>query len=65
MKGMSGQYANELVSLTILALMIIALIAGQTGVSAASTAQADAVADAPVLAARINVVIDATSARVD
>ena len=63
MKGMSGQYMNELVSLTILALMVAALIAGQASVSEASAAQVEVRPETPALTANIDVVIDAVSIR--
>lgn len=60
MKGTSGQYVNELVSLTILALMVIALVAGEVGISAAAAAAAPDEAHS-ALTANVHILIDAVS----
>ena len=67
MKGFSGQYMNELVSLTILALMAIALIAGQAEATLEGTTRAaagvraqtlEAIADAAAIRADVAISID-------
>ena len=60
MKGTSGQYVNELVSLTILALMVIALVAGEVGISAAAVAPVSDDAHSTLMA-NIHILIDAVS----
>ena len=58
MKGTSGQNVNELVSLTIMALMAIALVAGEIGVSTAAAPSNEAYS---ALTANIHILIDAVS----
>lgn len=62
MKGISGQNLNELVSLTILTLMIIALVAGEIGVGTAMAADNEAQG---ALTTNIHILIDAVSLHVD
>jgi len=46
-----GQYLNEIVSLSVIMLMALALIAGRAGASAEGTAQSAVSMSAPVVAA--------------
>ena len=60
MKGTSGQNMNELVSLTILALMVIALVAGELGIGAVAHDEARS-----ALTTNIHILIDAVSLHTD
>ena len=63
MKGISGQYMYELVSLTILALMIIALIAGQVTATRSHATQSGAASELPALAAETTLIVAAPGRR--
>lgn len=57
MKALSGQYVNEIISLTVLALMAIALIYGQAGASLPATATSH-IDRPPALAAGVEAIIE-------
>lgn len=65
MKGFSGQYMNELVSLTILALMAIALVAGQADATLQETAHGPAVSGSQAPDLTLEAIVAAPAIRAD
>ena len=65
MKGMGGQYLNEFVSLAVLALLALALIAGQAGATLPAASGHAGDASPRGAAATLDAVFEAAGVRAD
>lgn len=65
MKGPAIRYLNEIVGLTVMALMIVALVAGQADATVHQSVRNDTIDAAPRLAASFEAVTESTTLRAD
>jgi len=65
MKALTIRYLNEIVGLTVMALMTVALIAGEADATIHRAAQSDAAYGASRLAASLEAVMESTTIRAD
>lgn len=65
MESITGRYMQEIVSLTIMMLMAVALIAGQAGATVHDTVRTDTGYEATTLAAGVEAVLESTLIRAD
>ena len=65
MKALATRYLNEIVGLTVMALMTVALVAGQADATVHQSARGDTVHASTRLVANLEAVMEATTLRAD